>query len=270
MSAYSDLVLSDNPEVYYRCNEPSGANLQAIDASGHNRNAYYGGAGNNERATSCLVSDPDNAATGTPAATLSGDGHWASGMAAVTAEAWVRPNAGGHTAGLLTHSYAGTFGTPDAGTWALFLNAGKPFWRVYNASFNPLFSLEAPAPLTPSVDSHVVGTWDGTTARLYVNGAEVASVAAAGTMATTARAIGLGCFAVYSRLGITGAVVIDEVAGYSTALSAAKVLAHWETGHNPTPTGPGHTFYLGNTRVDKLYLGNTQIDKVYLGNTQIT
>jgi hypothetical protein len=36
------------------------------------------------------------------------------------------------------------------------------------------------------------------------------------------------------------------------------------------PTGPGHTFYLGNTRVDKLYLGNTQIDKVYLGNTQIT
>src|SRR5205807_5731550 len=75
---------------------------------------------------------------------------------------------------------------------------------------------------------HVVGTYDGTTRRLYVNGAEVATGALTGAATATTNPL-------YMASWNGGAEVlkgtIDEVAVYSTALTAARVSAHYAAGH---------------------------------------
>lgn len=82
---------------------------------------------------------------------------------------------------------------------------------------------------------HVVGTWDGATMTLYVDGAVVATGALAGTMfaagATTRSIIGGAGGGPIVNTGAQG--TIDEVAVYSTALSAARVTAHYGTVATP-------------------------------------
>ena len=72
---------------------------------------------------------------------------------------------------------------------------------------------------------HVAVTHDGTTGRAYVNGTEVAFFDASLSVNDTANmAIGNILWTVAGQRGHTG--MIDEVAVYDTALSAARILAH--------------------------------------------
>jgi len=74
---------------------------------------------------------------------------------------------------------------------------------------------------------HVVGTFDGTTQRLYVNGAQVASAALSGSATTNTRALVIGSWDGASEFF---AGTIDEPAVYGTVLSAAQVAAHYRAG----------------------------------------
>ncbi|HET7484086.1 MAG TPA: LamG domain-containing protein, partial [Solirubrobacterales bacterium] len=92
---------------------------------------------------------------------------------------------------------------------------------------------------------HVVGTYDGTTQRLYINGAEVANAPLTGAITTNTNAFDIGSWNEGSE-DFNG--TIDEVAVYAGALSAARVGAHYEAGSKvaksvalsglgPLPTG---------------------------------
>jgi hypothetical protein len=77
--------------------------------------------------------------------------------------------------------------------------------------------------------SHVVGTFDGTTARLYVNGVAVASAALSGPYQPQARnPLWIGQGEIGNNLYFPGQV--QEAAVYATALSSAQVQHHYSVG----------------------------------------
>jgi hypothetical protein len=82
--------------------------------------------------------------------------------------------------------------------------------------------------------SHVAATFDGATLRLYLNGAEVGSVAHSGVLTSTSNPLYLGS---YNGSAYYLAGGLDEVKIYRRALSAAEILASYESAPvTPTPT----------------------------------
>ncbi|HVY95407.1 MAG TPA: LamG domain-containing protein, partial [Solirubrobacterales bacterium] len=71
---------------------------------------------------------------------------------------------------------------------------------------------------------HVVGTYDGTTQRLYVNGTQVAQTALSGAISTNNNPLYLGS---WDGTAEYFAGTIDDVAVYGSTLSAARVSAHY-------------------------------------------
>jgi hypothetical protein len=71
---------------------------------------------------------------------------------------------------------------------------------------------------------HVVGTYDGTTQRLYVNGALVASAALTGPATSNTNPLVIGSWGGTNEFF---AGRIDEVAIYTKALTSAQVQAHY-------------------------------------------
>jgi Concanavalin A-like lectin/glucanases superfamily len=86
--------------------------------------------------------------------------------------------------------------------------------------------------LAPNTTHHVVGTYDGARVRVYVDGVERGSAAFTGALTwNSGRDLRLG-----RKVNATGAAsayldgVLDEAAIYTTSLSAATVLAHYNAG----------------------------------------
>ena len=86
------------------------------------------------------------------------------------------------------------------------------------------------APTTKNDGSwhHIVGTYDGTTVRLYVDGAEVTNSALSGGVVNSGSGARLKLALFSGSATLQGS--IDEVAIYRAALSAAQVLAHYNAG----------------------------------------
>jgi hypothetical protein len=126
--------------------------------------------------------------------------------------------------------YGGVFEKTIAGAvnsqYLLFIESGRIEWRGrtagsgYTTVIGPVLALGS--------WSHIVGSYDGATLRLYVNGA-AAGAAAVGTLASGSGPAFIG------HLGAEGGSPgiypfsgsIDEVALYGSALSASRVLAHF-------------------------------------------
>ena len=89
-----------------------------------------------------------------------------------------------------------------------------------------------PSPLPINVGSHLAFTYDGATERLYVNGAQVASKATTGTIATTTNALRLGG---NTLLGNYFNGRIDEARIYNRALSAGEIQADMNTAVSVQP-----------------------------------
>ena len=77
--------------------------------------------------------------------------------------------------------------------------------------------------------THLVGTYDGTTLRLYVNGALVSSNTVTYTPNTT-RPLRVAAGRTESSAQYLLPGRVDEVAVYGSALSAARVQAHYDSG----------------------------------------
>jgi DNA-binding beta-propeller fold protein YncE len=78
---------------------------------------------------------------------------------------------------------------------------------------------------------HVVGTYDGAVQRLYINGAQAAQAALTGAITANTNALYIGSWNGTSEL-FRG--TIDEVAVYSTVLSATQVSNHYNVGTTVT------------------------------------
>ena len=98
----------------------------------------------------------------------------------------------------------------------------------------PLYGTTA---LTANTWTHLAATYDGTTMRLYVNGAQVASRAQTGNIATSTNPLQIGGDNLY---GQHFAGMIDEVRLYNRALSLAEVQSDMNTpvGAPPPPPAP--------------------------------
>ena len=78
------------------------------------------------------------------------------------------------------------------------------------------------SPLPVGTWSHLATTWDGSTLRLYVNGAQVAARTVAGPLATSTRPLSIGGNGIWGEY-FAGA--IDELRLYDHALTAAEIQA---------------------------------------------
>jgi DNA-binding beta-propeller fold protein YncE len=215
---YPEAVMGDNPGGYWRLNETSG--ISAGDTFGSNPGTYKNGVTLNR--PSLLVSDPDKAASFASATkqyvSIPSSGPIAP-AAQVTTEAWIKPTT-------VPTGFASIISKPES--YSLQFNGGKLEFTIIQAGVRK--RLQAPAgAIVANTTYYVVGTYDGTTQRLYINGTQVASAALTGGITTNVSALNIGSW--------DGAIefyngVIDEAAVYPLALSASQIAVHRADGIN--------------------------------------
>src|SRR6476620_1752152 len=145
----------------------------------------------------------------------------------MTLEAWVNPSAGGgwRTAVLKE------FGTSSL-AYALYSSNGTPGRPDVSVNVNGDHGLAANASLPLNAWTHLAATFDGSTARLYVNGGAPTTLAASGALATTAGPLRIGGNAVW---GDYFSGLIDDVRVYNRPLSAAEIQTDMNTPVGPPP-----------------------------------
>ncbi len=211
---YEALILADGATRFYRLG--TGTLVDAA-GSGHDLSAIGGVV----YTTNGLIDDPDgcvhlDGSTGYLAAATTG---LPTGNSAWSLEAWVYlaalNAATSHICGF------GTQGTHQAA--GIYLDAtGKAHASTYSADTGT----PSNGALSLNTAHHIVGTWDGTNLKCYVDGALVAT-ATPGTAS-------IGTAHCYIGMQVNGANnfggFIDEVAMYSTTLSATTITNHYNYG----------------------------------------
>ena len=216
VSSPSAQVLADHPVGFWRLGDPVGSTV-ALDASGNGLSGAVDPAVSFGQA---------GAITGDTAASFPGSGLGVTVAASavldlantVSVEAWVRPTAAGQNGAIFEKTVNGWVNSQ----YMLFLEAGVAKFRVRTTS-GALLPVDGPT-LALNTWTHLVGTFDGTTLRLYVNGVLAASAAAQGPLNSGSGTAFIG------RLGqnlypFQGS--LDEVAVFPSALSPERIRAHY-------------------------------------------
>src|SRR5204862_214544 len=155
-------VLADHPAGYWRLGEPAGS-TSAVDASATQLAGSY--------EPGVTLAQPgaiggDSAAGFGPGGGVALPASGALDLrGAFSVEAWVRPTVAGQNGGIFEKTVGGAVNSQ----YMLLLEAGVLKWRVRTAA-GALIPVEGPT-LSPGSWAHVVGTFDGTTLRLYASGA---------------------------------------------------------------------------------------------------
>jgi hypothetical protein len=132
-----------------------------------------------------------------------------------TIAAWIRPSATTEQIALLSKPYGNNTGN----SWQLEVLDTD---RVSLSGGDP-HTLASPAAVSPDAWHHVAGTWDGTTKRLFIGGAQVAAQAA--TVAYDGHDVYLGGDQNSGNEVLHWDGVLDDLRVYSRALSAAEIAA---------------------------------------------
>lgn len=120
----------------------------------------------------------------------------------------------------------------DRSGWAFFQRAPGTGWnlRMYDGTGSNVGWDLTGGTSTLNAWSHVVATWSGSSARLYVNGALASSTNASGKsgkyLASTGATFSIGA---YDNGGSAYNGRVDDIAFYPTALAASAVLSHYQT-----------------------------------------
>jgi hypothetical protein len=140
-------------------------------------------------------------------------------------EAWIRPAAlpaSGSFASVMT----------KAESYSLQFNGSRLEFTVIRNGTRQRTQAAAGA-IAVNRTYHVVGTFDGATARLYIDGVLAASRAATSAATVTTSPLVIASWDSWSEM-FKG--IVDEPAVYGTALPAARVKAHYDAGAPPSAT----------------------------------
>lgn len=226
---YRDTVLADEPAAYYRLDEASGTLCR--DSSGNELDGTYTGGVTLGQA-GALSGDADTAAlmNGTSGDMRSLTVPTPAG--AFSVEFWLKPSA-------LSNYNQGIGAVNHWGAFLFHSEAGGGAFVGTDVAtrFGPG---ETGVVLAVGQWSHIVYTYDGANGRLYRDGALTA-----GPKAQTAPGAWGGFTTCHTGIGTAIEGTLDEVAIHPTALSAARILAHYEAG-----TGTG-----GDARTAGLFYG---------------
>jgi RHS repeat-associated protein len=218
-SGYAGSVAADSPLRYYRLGETS--RRVANDSSGNCMVGAYNYR--SSRVPGALIGDIDGAAVSPSGGEVTAEGSAAglpSGTSARSAEVWVN-----------TASHPGQYGFYDLLTYGT--NWGNQLFGIAIDSGGNLqsegvdFSATVPYSITDGNWHQIVLTWDGSIANYYLDGQQLrsASVSFNTNLAGTGLLLGNGYHNGNYASPYYGKM--DEVAVYGTALSSARVLAHY-------------------------------------------
>jgi hypothetical protein len=218
---YSSVVLADSPVSYWRLGEQSDST--AADQRGANNGTYFNSPGLG--AQGLIPSDSANSAVsfnGISSYMKVNDAPSLRFSNAFTLEAWIRP-------GLLPASGSFSSVMTKAESYSIQFNGPRLEFTVIQNGVRQRLQTAAGA-LSTGQTYNVIATFDGTTQRLYVNGAQVANRALSGSASVTSNALTLGSWDGTMEY-FNG--TIDEAAVYNTVMNATRVAAHWDSGHTP-------------------------------------
>ncbi len=205
---YLSEVIADAPLHYWRCADPGGSLLHDIGSSPRHMAIVTGSVGysgpNSDGGSCALQLNNEYANTGEAIA-------WAGGQITLECLFWQFENSGSENQAVMFNPPGNqiSLDITNVNTWNfIYLNIRVPVLG---------------APTVPTQTwQHVVGTYDGVNASLYLNGAlQGAAVPIAPAAAGSAI---LNCLQNVPN-GTRG--FISEVAFYSSALSAARAAAHF-------------------------------------------
>jgi hypothetical protein len=228
-TSYSATVNSDGPVSYWRLGESSGTS--AADERGANPGTYQNsptlGAASllaTDTANKAVTFDGTNDSVKVPSATS------LQLTSSLSLEAWIKPTslpASGSFASILT----------KAESYSLQFNGPRLEFTIMQNGVRQ--RLQAPeGTIATGQTYHVVGTFDGNTQRLYVNGTQVASTGLSGSATTNTTPLYIGSWN-GSEEFFKG--TIDEAAVYGTVLSATRVAAHYQVGSGSAPPPPSYS-----------------------------
>lgn len=152
-----------------------------------------------------------------------------------TIEFWASPTASDNDDAPVSNRVASI--TNRSG-WVFFQRAAATGWnfRMYNGVTSGLGWDLTGGTSNLNSYSHVVATWDGSAAQLFVNGVLADNTNdPAATGVYNSNAAGATLYVGSSDTGSPFNGSVDEVAFYPTALSPAKILSHFNTASSSTP-----------------------------------
>jgi hypothetical protein len=217
--SYSAEVLRDAPAAYWRMGESSGATM--TDATRNGNNGTY---------TSSVALGQPGALAGDKGTAVAFDGHTAGVTVAsspslqvnrITLELWIKKITDAGYGAYVAKNFASRGGAGSG--WFQLLNnsySGRLEFRVTGDTDPVLVSSTA---LALNTWYYVVATYDGTVAKIYLNGTLDGSLPVVATPAQTDDPVYIG----RRPDGFYNNVVLEEVAVYPAALSADRIAAHW-------------------------------------------
>lgn len=219
--SYESVVKEDSPKGFWRLGEASGTS--AADASGNTQTGGYKGTPTlGVRGIPGTTRDPNTSVTlnGTTQYVTVPDSATLDLGDIFTYEAWIKRSSTGNPGCIL-----------DKGPQAAVL-------RFVTASNKILFRRNSVLDLATSTLAitdtttwhHIVATKNGATVNLYIDGVNRTGAVTNSTCANTALPLGIGADEVGTTAEDFFPGTLDEVAVYGTALTEARVKAHYEAG----------------------------------------
>lgn len=224
---YAQLVLADEPRAYWRLGEPETWRL-ARDASGNGADGLYEAVRTGMDGVAA-AGDGDLAARfGERSFVHVGDRFDFAGRTPFSLEAWIHPE---HPAGFKVDDYWRIFAKADSSSprqgWTLWVHGSSESEDKLHLALERFRDdasdyVDADASVLLGAWTHIVGTYDGSTLRLYVNGVEADSEAAALEVVDTASPLLIGANG-FEDYGDSFVGKLDELAVHERALSATEV-----------------------------------------------
>ncbi|MBY0369702.1 hypothetical protein K2X33_03385, partial [bacterium] len=228
---YETAVLTDSPVAYWRLGDASGSKA-AHDSSGNGNIGTY--TSTTLGSTSGLSGDSDTAATFSSSRLIVPSSTNLQSFTSMSLEAWVYPTswpASGHSAYIISKSTTseGAAGSDPYNIWVLAVDQnGKVGFTIATNSAGSYKVVTTATGLSLNTWSHVVGTYNGSVMKVYINGtADANTTSTSLTVGSNTNTVRIGAWVGSSGWEESFTGKLDEIAIYNTGLTQTQVTNHY-------------------------------------------